>query len=221
MNLQGLRDLSASLLDDLGFEYYTTEQLDRYLNIAQRRVQKLLIQASQNYYLKCASATIPAGVCSVPLPGDFLKTHRVEWITQGVPPNEVANILMPITIQQQDLMVAGPSTPVAFYFKRNRMVLVPAPAQEQQLRLTYSYRVTDMLLPTQVPDVPEEYHELISFLAVQMGFVKDDRSMVQITELMKDYEWLFKQDSQQRAEDKPREVVVTQDDGFSPFVGFF
>lgn len=210
MTLADLENLTASLLDDLQFGYFTIPQVDVFLNNAQRTVQKMLLQAGQNFYLKCVQATTDTEACSLALPADFLKLHRLEIVT-GVAPNENKFPIMRITLNQQDLLAASPAQPTNYYFKKDRIVLAPPPQTAQTIRLFYSYLVPDMVFATEVPDIPEQYHELIAILAAEDGLIKDDRDATKLLAKKQFYIDMLKQDAQQRGEDRPREVVITDD----------
>lgn len=55
MNLSQLQTFVSVQLDDLNKTYFTAAQITVYLNNACREVQKLLLGANQNYYVKCVS----------------------------------------------------------------------------------------------------------------------------------------------------------------------
>jgi hypothetical protein len=111
--------------------------------------------------------------------------------------------------------MAGNSTliglPAAYFLKKNAIVFSPLPDRAYPLRLLYSYRVSPMTSDTEQPDAPEQYHEFLALLATKDGFLKDNRDPSQIINKIDDYLKLFKQDAQDRNEDTPRMVRITQD----------
>ena len=214
MTLDELLDFTASLLDDLEFGYFTVPQLTRFLNNAQKTAQKQLLQAGQNYYLKCVQTVVDTSSCSLALPLDFLKLHRLTFMypgqTQGSQPE---NVLHQITLNQQDLMILGPSAPRGYIFKKNRIILVPAPDLNYTIKMTYSYLVPDMVELTEVPDIPETYHEYLGILAAEDGLNKDGRDPSSLLAKKQFFLDLMKQDSIERGVDAPREVVSTTYEG--------
>jgi len=210
MNRLELKNLTASYLDDLQMTYFTPAQMNVWLNNAQRKVQRTLINLKQNFYLKCVQTTTTAQECSLALPSDFMMIHKLECITGGVFPNEAKFSMEPITLMQADLLQSTPSTPQAYFFKKNNMALVPIPDRPYTIRMTYSYEVSDMLTDTDVPDVPERYHELLSVLAALDGFLKDDRDNAYLISLRDTYLADMKAEANNRQEQRPREVVITQ-----------
>lgn len=212
MNLLQLKNLTVSYLDDLQFGYFSEAQVKVWLNNAQRKVQRLLIEAKQNFYLKCVETQTQVNICNLVLPLDFMIAHRVEMVLSGVFPNESKTTLAPITLMQQDLLGPTPSTPQAYYFKRNNLCFAPIPDNTYTIRLTYSYEVTDMVNDSSVPDVPERYHELLAIYAAIDGFLKDDRDNAYLMKIADDYIAMMKRESQQRQEQESRRVVNMDSD---------
>lgn len=212
MNRAELRALTASYLDDLDQTYFTPTQVNSWLNNAQRKVQRLLIETKQNFYLKCVQTTTVTNQCALALPDDFMMEHRLEIVLSGVFPNECKSPIEPITLMQQDLLGPTPSTPSAFYFKKNNIGLAPIPDNEYVIRLTYSYAVADMNSDTSVPDIPERYHELLSIYAAIDGFLKDDRDNSYLMKIADNYIEMMKREAQQRQEQASRRVVTRGDD---------
>lgn len=209
MNLGELQNLTASLLDDLKFGYFTKPQVTVFLNNAQRTVQKMLLQAGQNFYVKCVETMTDTSSCSYALPLDFLKLHRLEIVLNAGSRYETRFPLPQITLNQIDLLTFSPAQPTNYYFKKNRLVLAPPPQTPQTMRLFYSYLVGDMIAETSVPDVPETYHEFIAILAAEDGLIKDDRDASKLLNKKQFYEEMLKRDAQARGEDRPRTVNET------------
>lgn len=213
MNLSQLRSNCLYWLDDLQATYFTSTQMNLFLNNAQQEVQKLLLQAGENYYLECVETTVVVNQPQYVLPQNFYKVHRIEVVLDGTFPNQSTRALEPITLNQQDLVSRTPSTPESYYLKRNRLIIWPAPDTARVMRLWYSYRVASMVNDSDVPDVPEEYHEFIAILATIDGLMKDGRDpSAMLLAKKKDYEELLKDVSEQRVEDGPRMVVMTGQD---------
>lgn len=218
MTLAELRTLVLSWLDDPLAGYYTPAQVNVFLNNNQRTVQKRLIKAKQNHYVRCVQTTLVVNQADYVLPEDFKDLNRLELITSGLPPNETKSPLGPITLNQQDMIPSMTGTPMAYVFKKNRLVLYPAPDVAYPLRLFYTYSVTDMVNDSDVPDVPEDYHELIALLAAQDGFLKDGRSSDLLNKKLKEFQEQMDQDLQERSMDQPRGIVQT---GYSAGTEFY
>lgn len=209
MTFLDLQNLVAYNLDDLQFGYFTPTQVKVWLNNAQKRVQKMLIDAGQNYYLTCAQTTMLANQSDYSCPLDFKKLHRMEVILSGSPPNEAIARVLPITLNQQDLVTRGAGTPAVYVIKRNKFTLFPAPDTALVLRIQYTYEVGDMSLDTDLPDAPASYHELVALLACEDGFLKDGRVNDLLLKKIAKFESELKTDSQERQQDLPRNIVMT------------
>lgn len=207
-----LRTLVLSWLDDPQGGYFTESQVNVFLNNAQKEVQKRLKKAGQNYYTKCIQTTLVVSQNDYVLPSGFTDLHRLEVVISGLAPNESKQSLMPITINQQDMIGTGTGTPQFYFVKKNRLVLLPAPDSALTLRMIYDPLVTDMSLDTDVPDVPEEYHELIALLAAEDGFIKDGRASELLIKKIATYQRDLDSDANERQQDHTRMVVETGSD---------
>jgi hypothetical protein len=216
--LSDLRSLVLTWLDDVNAGYFTTSNVNVWLNNAQRETQKRLVRAGQNYYTKTVQTTLVVNQRDYVLPGDIKKIHRVDVVISGSSPNESVQALTPITWNQQDMIAFGSSTPRCYAIKRNRISLFPAPDSAITLRLTYTYLVTDMTIDTDSPDVPSDYHELIALLAAQDGFLKDGRASELLVKKIAEYEKDMDSDANERRQDMSREI---RDTGESNTSGFY
>lgn len=209
MTFLELKNLFAYYVDDLQFGYFTIPQVNIWLNNAQKEVQKRLLQRGQNYYLKCAQTTLVIYQRAYALPEDFKDLNRLEIIMSGVVPNETTFPVSPITLNQQDLITTGTGTPTFYYLKKNQIIVTPAPDTALPLNLYYSYRIADMVNDSDVPDIPEDYHELIALIAAEDAFIKDGRASELLVKKMSQFETMMDQDSQERTIDMPRMIVET------------
>jgi len=204
MTFADLSGLTSFWLDDLNFGYYTQTQVNIWLNNAQVEVQKLLIGSGQNRYNLWVGTTLVVGQSDYVLPADFRKLQNLEIVLSGTPPNESVFPVVPITTNQKYLIDMGQSTPAAYRFRKNRLVIQPAPDTALLMRMEYTYLVANMVNPTDVPDVPAEYHEMIALLACADGFIKDGRQNQLLLTKIEAYKEDLKQDAQERNQDLPR-----------------
>jgi hypothetical protein len=220
MTFEDLQNLTAYWLDDLQFGYFTPVQVKLWLNNAQREVQKILLQSRANFYVTPVQTTLVVNQSDYVLPSDFMTIHRGEIVTTGSPPNEDLSPLAPMTINQQDLVPSRTGTPQFYFLKKNRIRVFPSPDTALTLRIYYSYTVSDMVLPTDSPDIPSPYHEFLAVLATIDGLIKDGRDLNAILQKRSYYENLLKQETQERNEDAPRGIVQTGSD-LSQMFGYF
>lgn len=222
MTFQELRSLVWYLVDDQqGIDtgsggYFTTTQVNVFLNNAQKEVQKQLLQAGEMYYLKTVETATVDDQQDYVLPSDFLKLHRLEYVLSGsTPTTEDTLMLERVTLNSSDRINQKSGTPIAYTIKKNRLSLYPIPdTADKTLRLFYSYRVTDMSANSDEPDCPLEFHEYVAILAAESCFIKDDRNPANILEKKKSYLDLLKQMAEDRAQDSSRNVVITTGDDY-------
>jgi hypothetical protein len=224
MTLADLRTLVLTWLDDPGggSGYFTTPQVDVFINNAARQVQKKLIQSGELWFSKSVQTTTVVNTESYTLPTDFLRLHRAEIIMPGgTYPNQDIRILQVVTPVQRTLLPQGTGTPAAYWINKGYITLVKCPDQAYTLQLLYSYLIADMTTSTESPDIPEQYHEMIAIYATLDGFLKDQRDPNPVfSQKLGMYEEMMKQDSQNRNLDQPRMVVETGIDNGGAYFGW-
>jgi len=212
MTFLQMQDLVLSWLDDPDAGYFTRPQIRVWLNNAQREAQKLIEQAFEGHFVKCAETTTVINQREYELPSDFKRLTRLELVISGSSfQNQDVNILQKITPNQQDVLPRL-GTPQGYYFKGSQLILVPVPDTVKTLRMEYIYRLADMTLDADVSLIPDEFHEYVALLGARDGFLKDGRDISPIKDKISDYETNLKRDAEQRNIDQPRTVVQTQFD---------
>lgn len=217
MNLGQIRALACSWLDDVNQTYFTPAQMNVFINNAQRECQKQLLQNGENYYTVRASAPTVQNQDVYSLPLDFLKINKLEILVTGTTPNQVRQLLTPVTLVTLDQVSMTTGLPVAYAMKKNCFVLRPIPDNTYTLYLDYSYRVIDMTVDSSIPDVPQQYHEYLAVLAAIDGFLKDQRDPSPFFTKRDFYLSLMKQDAENRDVSAPRSIIMSDDlfgDGF-------
>lgn len=214
MNFSQLQTLVLSWLDDPQAAYFTLPQINVWINNGQREVQKLLLKTGDLYYATKMSGTTQTNQGLYALPSDFVKLHKFEIVIAGAgTTNEIRETMAPVTYNQLDQVSQQQGCPAAYNIRRNIVELRPIPDNTYTMYLSQSYRVVDMALPGDLPDVPTDYVEYIAVLATLDGFLKDQRDPSAFVAAKKDkYEMQLKQDAQMREVSQPRQVVVTSDD---------
>jgi len=215
MTFSELQVITSAWLDDVNNGYFTLAQVKQWLNNAQIETQKLVVQAFEGHYRKCVETTTVVNQREYQLPSDFKKVSRLEYILSGTTfQTEDRARLQKVTENQQDFFPDKVGTPVAYYFQGNKLILLPCPNEAKILRLTYIYRVADMVNDGDEPDIPEDYHEYLAVLATLDGLYRDGREAGPFLEKKRYYEEQFKRDAEERNVDTSRTVVQTIDDDF-------
>lgn len=204
-----IRTLMLAWLDDAQSGYFDAATCNVWINLAQREVQKKLLQAGVNFYLEPVQTLTVDQQADYVLPTDFITLHRLEIVIDGTGVSENRQALGPITTNQQDLVQITAGVPSNYYIKKDRVTLSPTPDGAYVLRLYYSPRVVDLSGDSDVPDVPEQYMEYVAILAAYNGFIKDDRVPTNLVEKKQYYEKLLDEQSSERTQDVSRQVVQT------------
>ena len=217
LNRGEIKELALVWLDDIEQGYYTDAIMDRFINQAQRELQKKLLKAGDDFYTICVETSTVPGQRDYQFPTDFMQLMRLERITSGSGDTATVERIYPITRNEQD--VAGyniqngssEGLPYNYLINKNTFSLFPVPNQAVVLRMWYAPRVSDMDSDSDIPDAPEDWHEYIAILAARDGFLRDDRSIAPISEKLRYYETMLDETAESRTVDSPRMVVATDD----------
>jgi len=216
MTFLELKRLVSYWVDDLDFGYFTEIQVGDFINNALREIQKYLVLAGENYYLRCVETQIVNEQADYVLPQDFMKLNRLEMVYPG---QSVPCTIDSITLNQKALLAVGPGEPLSYFLKKGRIVLVPKPnSLTRTLRLFYTYRIPELVEDAEVPDLPAEYHEAPAIFAAYDCLLKDGRDPSTLLVKKQEYIRLMKEHADERTVDQPREVVVTEDYGYGTIV---
>lgn len=210
MTKQQIQDMTLQLLDDVNGLYFNSAFMDNALNRAQEEVQKHLIMAGELYYVKLVQALTVLNQQDYIWPSDLLKVNRLELIVSGVTPSQIIQEITPITLNQMGRFSQTSGNPTNYVLKQDRFALYPIPGTPNQtLNLYYSYKIADLVAPSQVPDIPEIYHKVISAYAARIGKVKDDSDMANVNMIIMPFEKEMNELAQDRQYQQPRMVIET------------
>ena len=200
-------------VDDKTYSYFTETDIVARLNLAQKECQKRLLLANRDWYSVCVTTSTVANQKTYALPSDFSEVISLERVIQGSGDLATVQKLGAITPNQKYGAVDASGAPQVYYMQKNSIVLVPTPNAIYEMHLQYSYLVADMVLNTDEPDVPEQFHEYIGVLATRDCLFQDERSIAPIQYKLDHYETLFKQMNEQRQVDSAQMIVSVDDIG--------
>ncbi len=211
MDLGELKNLTADWLDDGNFGYFTASKVTEWINNAQKKVQMLLVNTGNLRYVVKSKTTLVANQSDYVLPDDFMKENRLVIVQNIDTASEVELPILPITLNEQNFVSEVAAIPQFFYIKKGRFVLLPEPDTAYTLRLYYSYRVADLALDIDEPDIPEEYHELLAIEAAHTGLIKDKQDVTSLLEKKREFLKLYADDATSQINDSPRMVVYSDE----------
>lgn len=212
MTVLEIKNYCWSLLDDLNGDYFTAPEMLRYINQCTQETQKKLVLSGNNWYAKIDTSTSTVvNQRNYSLPTDFLKMNRLESVININTVSEQWYPITSITLNQKDQNFLE-SEPTGFYFLKSTLYLTPPPKTIRTLRMYYTYRVAQVALDADIPDVPEEFHEYIANLVVQRCFLKDGRSAELVERQIMQVEESLKAEAIERAQDHASTVVIVEED---------
>jgi len=205
-----IRALILDWADDPQGTYFTSDLLNKRINLAQRELQKAMITANKQYCALAVKTDLVVGQSNYALPSNFIQIIRLEYVMSGSGDTAITQALKPMTPNQRDNTYQYSGDPLFYVFNKNDIVLQPVPNTVRELRLTYSYMVADLTSDSQSPDLPEQFHEYIAVIATRDCFLKDGRGLAPIQAKLDDYKATMRQIAEQRNVDTPRMVVATR-----------
>lgn len=218
MNLSQIQSNVLAWLDDENQGYFNANDVLNWVNNACYQTELQMIQAGNNWFMKPVETYTVYQQADYLWPSDFLVEHRIEVVLSGTGTSENRQALVPITTNMQDLIPITSGVPSNYYIKKDRFTMSPVPDQggpgpsgSYLTRLYYSYLIPQLVNPTDVPDIPTQFHEYICLLAAYNGFIKDDRAPANLVAKLEQYETLMKQSLVDRTQDLARQVVQVQD----------
>lgn len=220
MTFLDIQDQVLDWLDDPRASYFTRPIIRKWINNAQTEAQKQLLDANENWYVRCSTTTLVQNQSCYVLPEGFLKLHHLEVVTDNTG-NTQPLVLKHSTQGEADAFRGSQWGPSTFFLEKNCLILRGTPQNVYPLRMHWSRLVSPMTLDSEIPDVPPQYHEYLAVLATMDGKVKDDRDMTNILKKHEYYTQMMTVDKKQRLQDRPRRVVRTEDgSGFGGYGGW-
>ena len=212
MTLGQIKSYVWSMCDDLNGDYFLTAELTRYANQMAKETQKLLIQSGNNWYVQIdQSASTVINQAAYALPTDFLKMNRIELVTNPGT-NETRYSISSITLNQKDSICVD-SDVAGYYILKSTLYFAPVPRTVKTIRLFYTYRIAEMAVDADTPDVPSEFHEYIADRVTEICFLKDGRDASFVRARCEKVEDFLKNDAIERKQDRASSVVIVSDDG--------
>ena len=216
MTLLQIRNLALAWLDDEDSGYYTTSQMNQFINMALKEAQKILIQSFENRFVKVVEGVTVANQGRYKLPSDLMKINLMELVTTTVGPQEERGTIIQTTLSQKDRNISKTGNPSTYAFLDDEFLLRPIPDSVNTIRIYYTYRVADLADDSDIPAIPSEYHEYIAMRAAKFGFIKDGRETsaldLELAKLRDD----MKKDAENRNVDRARGIVMTTSDSIDP-----
>lgn len=209
MTLSQMKSLVYDWTDDPNGSYFSSSVVTLRLNLAMWELEKRLISANKEYFLKCVKTSTVSGQQYYSLPSDCLQIVRLEWYESGQSATQLSTKIEPMTPNQRDLLVNVEGNPQYYSLSKQNICIWPIPNRVVEVHLEYNYQVSFMVNDSDIPDIPLMFHEYIPILATRDCLIKDGRPIQPIEAKLQEYELLLKQFAVQRQADDPRYVVQT------------
>lgn len=190
MTLQQLIARTRFFIDEPSQQNFLDSDIISALNRGQEEVTKEINHVYQDYFEKQADlrgdqatpGTV-AGTELYALPSDFLYFKRIERTDTGelIPALNDVNEKTSYSTALMPLILSGGS--LSYYVQDTAVGFTPTPATSIPIRLTYVYRLPDMVLTTDTSAIPSEHHDLMAIYAAIECFIKDESDTSQFQNL--------------------------------------
>ncbi len=205
MNLNELKTLFSVYVNDPYFGYFSEATATTFLNNALIQAQRRLLKMHAAYYSVCASTPLIIGQSQYSLPDDFLALFDI-WIDldNSTPPPTSRLEFIPLSKRHDFAPTNG--TPTHFYMLKNSLNVVVPPDDTQTLEIVYAPKAPAMTTGTDIPDIPEQYHEFLVLLAAETALMVDDRVSSLVDDRLEYYDKLISA-NEQRIQSQPRYII--------------
>lgn len=182
MQLSDVRTLARQKSDEEATGYVSNSEVLSYINQGLRFVYGKIAQRFENYFITKGTVgnggliTTVSGTDEYNLPTDLMKLVRVEQRQSGSSSENDWITLKALNIGNDNIRVFyppregyGPGSAYGYFIAGNKIYLRPVPTQAFSLRIWYVPRVTALSADSDIPGIPEEYHELLAeYAAIQI-----------------------------------------------------
>lgn len=180
MQLSEIRDSSRSKADEKETGFIDNTELDRFINQGVNYVRGKIAQRFEDYFvvpgtlLNGGLFSTVVSQMSYALPATMMKAVRIEQRPAGSTSDNDWRRMDRQNINSDRFDTYYPIregfVPAFGYnIAGNQIHIKPVPASVYSVRLWFVPRATALVLTTDVPDVPEEYHEMVSeYAAMQI-----------------------------------------------------
>lgn len=230
MDLSLIRDSARSKADEEATGFIDNTELDRFINQGLRYVYGYLVQQYQDYFIVPGTVgnggliSVVSGTQEYALPTTLYKLVRVERRDSNDTNENNWRKLSRLNIGNDQIndfypVREGYDQGFGYFIAGAKLYLRPVPSGGFSLRLWFIPSVVALSLTTDVPGIPEEYHELVAeFAAIQMlrksgeGIYKESMDQFQL-ELKSMVETSVHRDFQ------PEQMAIYDNRDFDLFIG--
>lgn len=209
MTFLELQNFVGGLVNDKDFGFHTRADVQLYLNNALLQVQRRLLKSHAGFYSTCVYTQTVINQVQYSLPDDFLAMFDLWIVLSGTEPNQNIRQLMPISLNQRHNFRSGNGDPTNFYMMKHSFNLVVPPEAVWRMEMIYAPRAPEMTDPTDIPDCPDQYHELIALKAARRCITVDDRVPSLFDADIKTYEEEITA-NEERVLNRPRYVIEVE-----------
>lgn len=204
MNLTELKSLFAKYVNDPYFGYFTEANATTFLNNALTQAQRRLLKTHAAFYSVCTSTTLVVGQSQYSLPSDFLAMFDL-WVDLETNPDSTMPLSFIPLSKRHDFTTTN-GTPTHFYMLKDSVNLVVPPDTAHPLEMIYAPLASDMVSGSDVPDLPDQFHEYLVLLAAETALMIDDRVSSLVDARLKFYDDLISA-NEQRVLNAPRYII--------------
>lgn len=173
MNLAQVRTLSRAKADEESGDFIGEVELDSYINQGLRFIYGQIVQKFEDYFIVEGTVgnggliTQVSGTYSYDLPSTLQKLVVVQMRRTSTTSDDAWIRLDRTNVANNGIDIYYPLREdllhkVGYYIGGNKIFFRPVPTEAATIKLWFVPRVTAMTSVSDVPGIPEEYHELLA-----------------------------------------------------------
>jgi len=225
MDLSTIRDSARSKADEEATGFIDNTELDRFINQGLVYMYNYLVQQYQDHFIVPGTVgnggliSAVSGQQEYSLPSTLLKLVKIERRNANETNDNNWRKLPRLNIGNDQIndfypVREGRDQGYGYFIAGTKFYLRPVPESAFDMRLWFIPRVTALVLTTDVPELPEEYHELISEYACMQILRKSGEGIYKESLDLFNGELKMMIDSSIHRSFEPEQMTITDDQDF-------
>lgn len=222
MTLTQLRDLARAKADEQSAGFIGDVELDSYLNQGLKFIYGKIVQRFEDFFIVRGTTangglfTQVSGTDEYPLPSTLQKLVLVQMRRAGTTSNDAWIRLDRANIANNGIDIYYPLREdllhkVGYFLAGNNIYFRPVPAEAAEIRMWFVPRVTALASASDIPGIPNEYHELLSEYAAIQCLRKSGEGIFAESYKIWDQELKNMLETVEVRDQQPSQMMITED----------
>lgn len=205
MNRSDIRTHMRDLLDESTEGFWSNDDLNRYINLANRKVNSVVSLLHEEYFTVSSTFSTVSGTKSYSLPTDCRLVRRLEIYNSSDASDiiKVDELRFPRIEAGGEWPFSSSGQPQRYIVRATQFDLLPTPDAVYTMRIYYDARKSDLATDSDTPQAPSEFHDMLVYWACALAQIKNKEKYDEFAEMYKVRERDLIQSLERRGSDDP------------------